>query len=89
MEKNKWYTTAFAVIALVMAATFVLFVVLDASQTQFVPRGQTTTVVTTTAPAVSSSTSTTTADAYVQLAPNGPGTGSCLERLPSGEVVEC
>ncbi|MFO0887001.1 MAG: hypothetical protein U0413_02115 [Candidatus Saccharimonadales bacterium] len=71
------------ILALALAGVFVFWAIDQASQTEFVPRSEITptTVVTT----------TTTPPSAIEpsLAPNGPGTGSCVERLPDGSIVDC
>ncbi|MCA9343960.1 MAG: hypothetical protein H6793_02640 [Candidatus Nomurabacteria bacterium] len=73
------------ILALAFAGVIVFWAIAQASQTEFVPRSEYTSTTTTVV------TTTTTPPSAIEpsLAPNGPGTGSCVERLPDGSIVDC
>jgi len=80
------------ILIIMVAAAFVMFTIKYASEDNDVPESyfnDTTTTEFTIPPPTSTTEVTTTTETEVQLAPNGPGTGSCVERLPSGEIVDC
>lgn len=72
-----------AYVALVATAVLVMWLISFVSG-RLVPAEDTTTTTTT-----ATTTTSTAPDPQVRIAPNGPGTGSCLMKLPDGSVIEC
>ncbi len=72
-----------AYIVMVGAAVLVMFFTSFVAG-KLVPSVDDSTVTTTT-----TTTTTTTFAPQVQIAPNGPGTGSCLMKLQDGSIIEC
>lgn len=77
--KKQIKSVVIGVVALALAGAFTFWAIAQASETEFVPRSEYTTTTTTSPPP----------SIEPSLAPNGPGTGSCVKKLPDGSVVDC
>lgn len=77
-----------AYVALVATAVLVMWLISFVSG-RLVPAEDTTTTTTTTTTTATTTTTSTAPNPQVQIAPNGPGTGSCAMKLPDDSIIEC